>query len=84
MERKQFTFYASFYKSISRIRRKAERCDAYDAIVKYALTGEEPGPLTERAAMVFELVRPILDSARLKAEAGRIGGSVPPRRISSL
>ena len=42
MERGQFTFYASFYEAISRIKTKASRCDVYDAICKYALTGEAP------------------------------------------
>ena len=40
--RTQFTFYESFYKAISRIKKKADRADAYDAICKYALTGIEP------------------------------------------
>lgn len=76
-ERKQFTFYAGFAKSISRIKKAADRADAYDAIVEYALYGIEPNleALPDAAAIVFELSKPVLDSSRRKAESGKKGGS---------
>ena len=76
MERKQFTFYDSFFKAVSRIRSKAARCDAYDAICAYALTGELPNldKLPDAAAIAFELSRPNLDASRRKSEAGKSGG----------
>ena len=85
MERTQFTFYESFYKAIRRIRRKEERADAYDAIVKYALLGEEPdlSRLSNGAAIAFELIRPTLDSARKKAESGRLGGQANRKQTES-
>ena len=42
MNRKQFTFYDSFATALRRIRKKSDRCAAYDAIVDYALYGAEP------------------------------------------
>lgn len=76
-ERKQFTFYAGFAKSISRIKKAADRAAAYDAIVEYALYGIEPNleALPDAAAIVFELSKPVLDSSRRKAESGKKGGS---------
>ena len=76
MERSQFTFYASFFQSISRIKKKADRCDAYDAICGYALTGELPNldSIAESAAIVFDLSKPNLDASRHKAESGKAGG----------
>lgn len=76
MNRKQFTFYASFYKAIQRIKNKTARCAAYDAIASYALTGEMPdvARLPDAAAAVFEIAQPVLDSSRKKAENGSKGG----------
>ena len=42
MNRTQFTFYESFYKALSRIRRASDRAKAYDLMVRFALYGEEP------------------------------------------
>lgn len=76
MERTQFTFYDSFFRSISRIKNKAARCDAYDAICRYALTGEEPDldSMADIAAIAFEGAKPNLDASRRKAESGKKGG----------
>lgn len=68
-ERSQFTFYLSFAKAIQRIKKPAERCEAYDSIVNYALYGKEPGDdISDSAAMVFELAKPTFDTARKNAE----------------
>lgn len=77
MGRDQFTFYRSFLDGISRIRNKEERCDAYDAIVNYALCELEPDldKLSDIVALAFIMVKPVLDSGRKKAEAGKKGGS---------
>lgn len=73
--REQFTFYSSFAKAVSRIRKPAERCLAYDVIVRYALYGEEPelDKLPDIVAAVFEPIRPNLDAARRKASGGKKG-----------
>jgi len=72
MERSQFTFYESFFKAISRIRKKADRADAYDAIIAYALYGTEPDAdkLPDAVAIVFDLIQPNLIASRRKAEGG--------------
>lgn len=77
MEREQFTFYASFFRAVSRIKNKASRCDAYDAICSYALSGTHPDldKMSDAAAIAFELSKPNLDASRRKAENGKIGGS---------
>ena len=71
MDRGQFTFYASFATALRRLKRKNERCDAYDAIVNYALFGVEPeeGTLPDAVMIAFELIRPNLDASRRKAVA---------------
>ena len=71
--------YESIYKSLQRIRNKKDRADAYDAICAYALYNQEPNLETasDAVAIAFELIRPVLDSARKKAESGKQGGSKP-------
>lgn len=72
VSRTQFTFYESFYKALARIRKGADRAKAYDAIARYALYGEEPeGTLPDSVGAVFESVRPILDVAGRKSDAGK-------------
>lgn len=77
MERGQFTFYASFAKAAERIRKKADRCDFYDAVKDYAIYGKEPEweALSDTVAVAFELVRPTLDASKRKAENGKRGGA---------
>lgn len=72
MNRKQFTFYRSFWEGIKEIKNKTARCAAYDAIVGYALDGVEPDleKLPDAARIAFKLAKPNLDSARKKAEGG--------------
>lgn len=79
MQRTQFTFYESFFKAVSRIKKKADRADAYDIICSYALFQEEPDldSVSDAVAIAFELLRPVLDKAREKAENGKNGGSKP-------
>lgn len=71
--REQFTFYASFGAAIKRIKKKADRADAYDALVNYALYGIEPDmdALPDAAAVVFDMARPILESGRKKAAGAK-------------
>lgn len=70
MERKQITFYRSFYEAIRRLRRKADRCDAYDALLAYAFLGVMPEleEMEPHVAAVFDLIKPTLDAGRRKAE----------------
>lgn len=77
MERKQFTFYISFFKAIQHIRSKAARADAYDAICAYAFHETVPDldRLPPPAAMAFEAAQPVLDAGRRKAQSGAAGGA---------
>lgn len=76
MERSQFTFYESFFRAVSRIKKKPDRAEAYDAICAYALYGIEPNldELSDSAAIAFELSKPNLDASRRKANNGKKGG----------
>lgn len=73
MEREQFTFYASFARAGRRIRKVAERCAFYDAVIDFALDGKLPDldSVPESVGMAMELVLPVLTSSRNKA-ANRI------------
>lgn len=70
MKRNQFTFYASFYDAISRIRNKSARLLIYDALCQYALMGEEPDleAMPEQVSIVFSLIRPTLLVSLRKAK----------------
>ena len=74
--RSQFTFYESFYHALRRIKKKADRAEAYDAICAYALFGTEPDmdALSDAVAIAFSLVKPTLDASRRKASSGKKGG----------
>ena len=76
MERKQFTFYESFYRAMRKIRNKILRADIYDSIIVYALFGELPDEdkLHPAALAIFEMAKPVLDSARKRAVSGSEGG----------
>lgn len=73
MERKQFTFYRSFWDAMQSLP-KRDQLPFVTAMCAYALDGEER-PLSGPAASSFSLVKPVLDTARRKAENGKHGGS---------
>ena len=75
--RKQFTFYASFWEAVKRIKDPVAKAEAYDVICEYALTGAMPDidNLTDAAAIAFTMAKPNLDASRQKAEAGTRGGN---------
>lgn len=74
MERKQFTFYRSYYEGMVRFP-ESEWLGYLLAVIRFGLDGIEPEGLTEVQAGMFQFVRPSLDSSRRKAEAGSLGGS---------
>ena len=76
MERKQFTFYGSFFRAMRKIKSKIARADIYDAICAYALFEEVPdeNKIHPTALAIFEMARPVLDTAKEKALAGAEGG----------
>lgn len=76
MQRTQFTFYESFFKAITRIKKKQDRADAYDMICSYALYQIEPDldSVPDAVAIAFDLLRPVLDKAKERSESGKKGG----------
>ena len=76
MERKQFTFYGSFFRAMRKIKSKIARADIYDSICAYALFEEVPDEdnIHPTALAIFEMARPVLDTAKEKALAGAEGG----------
>lgn len=81
MGRSQFTFYESYYKALTRIKKKADKAEAFDAICQYALYGDVPDldRLPDAAAIAFELIRPTLDASRKKAEGGAKSSKATPK-----
>lgn len=72
IQRKQFTFYRSFYEALSTLPDN-ERLSVYDAVAGFALNGTEP-ELSGIASTVFILIRPTLQTGRNKAASGQDGG----------
>ena len=68
MERKQFTFYRSYYEAVASLP-KSMQTTVLLAICEYALDEKEP-KLTGAAKAVFSLIRPNLDTSRKRAELG--------------
>ena len=66
MERKQFTWYRSYYDALKELPAEEFR-DIVLAICAYALDGEEP-ELSGVARAIFTLIRPTLEVGRSKAE----------------
>lgn len=72
--RKQFTFYRSFYNAAKLLPPK-QRLYFLETIIAYALDGIRPVELKGTVDALFLSIKPILDTARKKAEAGALGGS---------
>ena len=78
MERKQFTFYRSFYESIQKLPTNKEKLQAYDLICGYALNQTAPELESKKpsVAMVFTICQPILDAAHKRAEQAQLLNNV--------
>ena len=70
MERKQFTFYRSFWETIENLPTNREKLAAYQMICAYALSGIEPELSGKNigAATVFRISKPILSRAMERAK----------------
>ena len=66
MKREQFTFYRSYYDALKNLPEK-ERAKVLFAILEYALDEQEQNNLDGICAACFLLIRPTLDSGRIKA-----------------
>lgn len=72
MERDSFVFYGSFYEALSSLD-DATRLACYDAVSKYALSGEEP-QLEGVAKAIFALIKPQIDANNQRYINGCKGG----------
>ena len=76
-QRGQFTFYRSYYDASTAMSRK-DALVFLVALIEYSLDGAITSvELTPVAQMAFTLIKPNLDTARRKAEAGSLGGKAP-------
>ena len=73
--REQMTFYRSYWEAVKRLRKSADRLSALEAILAYALDGEELDR-TDAADAIFVLVKPFLDVAARKSKGGKIATRV--------
>ena len=69
MERKQFTFYRSFWESIEKLPTNKEKLQAYQLICGFGLCGIEPELEGKKptAATVFRIAKPVLETAHKRA-----------------
>lgn len=72
MARSQFTFYESFFKAVSRIKKAQDRAAAYDMICAYLLYGVQPDEsVSLNVLSVFSELKPELDKERRMSVEGR-------------
>lgn len=73
MQRKQFTFYRSFWESIEKLPTNKEKLQAYRLICSYALdkTAPDLNAVKPSAATVFTMALPVLDAAHTRAELAK-------------
>ena len=70
MQRKQFTFYRSFWESIENLKTDKEKLQSYQMLCAFALDGIEPDLTTKKptAATVYQIAKPILETAHRRAQ----------------
>jgi hypothetical protein len=66
-----FTFYKSFYETMKKIRKRADRANTALAVLEFMFDDEEPQGLTESCEIAFESFRRMLEKS--KHNAGRGG-----------
>ena len=67
-----FTFYKSFYETLKKIRKKADRAQAVLAMVEFMFDDIEPNGLSETSEIAFESFRHILQKAKnMSGRGGR-------------
>ena len=80
MQRKQFTFYRSFWETAKNLPTKKEILEFFEMLCDYALDENEPDLSTKKpsAATGFRAIKPILERAHRRSEAARTGNSLSP------
>lgn len=79
--RGQFTFYRSFWEAVQKLPKK-DRLPVLEAIIIYALDGDEVSGLSMTQDAFFSLCKPTLDASRKKAANGKQGGKSPKQSES--
>jgi hypothetical protein len=82
-QRKQFTFYRSFYLAALKLPEK-KRAGFVWTLIQYALDEIEPTIRDSTILSNFENIRPILDRARAKAMSGKSGGEASGEARSKI
>ena len=67
-------FYKSFYDAIQGLEPEL-RLEIYDAVMEYALYGEEPTDISLMANTVFTLIKPQIDANNRRKENGKKGAA---------
>ena len=71
--RDSFIFYKSFYEAISKLKKKSDKLEIFEAIFNYIFYDQNPD-LKDAPAMAFDLIKPQLDANNVKYENGKKGG----------
>lgn len=72
IRRNSFVFYDSFYFGIKDLS-DIDRLAIYDAVIKYAIEGNNPPPLNSLQNAIFSLIKPQLDANNQKYKNGKRG-----------
>ena len=80
MQRKQFTFYRSFWETAKNLPTKKEKLEFFEMLCDYALDENEPDLSTKKpsAATVFCAVKPTLERAHRRAKASMTVNNLSP------
>ena len=73
MERDSFVFYRSFYEGVKKLD-DSTRLAYYEAVMEYALNGEEPDEDNVFVTTLFNLIKPQIDVNNKRYENGKKGG----------
>lgn len=72
-----FVFFRNYWELMELIPNKEQRLELYEAIIEYALNGNEPDDLIKPALYVWNSIKPHLAKSRANAINGRRGGAKP-------
>ena len=66
-----FTFYKSFYETMKKIRKRADRANTALAVLEFMFEDEEPQGLTESCEIAFESFRRMLEKSKSLGNNGK-------------
>lgn len=70
----KMTFFESYYTAIKKIKDPEKRLEAFETVCGYGIYGEIPDEMSEIVSIVFDLVKPNIDSSEKSRENGNRGG----------